>query len=675
MSTPAALPSATREPRTRPGLSSTARLLILALLLGAWALRLYRLDFQDIWWDEARNIDVATRAFGQIAVAPELDIHPPLYFYILHLWTRLAGAAAFAARGLSAWFGLLVLALVYRLGRGLAAGREGQLAGIMALLLATFSPFGLAEAQETRMYTLAWALLAAAMLALWRALPDRGSNFHRRLADFLPFALLAALSLLSHYATAVALAAWSLWLLVWALSGRRPWARLRVLLGAGLLVALICLPVVPIALRQIPGYDNPNLVLPGLGPYLSRLAQAFTLGEFAPASVWPLAGWVWLALAGGGGVMAIAGSGSMSGRKNLQLRWSRWSLLASWLLGGLAIFYGILVARSAFDPRYISTVLPPLWALAGWGLAGWARLWKPLPWLAVALLLALTLPALRADLLDPAHFREDMRGVVAYLEANSTPEDVILVDQRYPFGFYWPRWNGDFYGFPPDQPENVAPAQYLFVDLTHDDERRLDHRLTALAGDARRVFYVTWFESDMDPRGAIPALLDAYGQRLASEHFRGYSVQTWEPERPVEFQLAAAMQPLDLRFAAGITLVEGDWLGRTQPTRQQQFSRASLRWRADGPTPRPLKVSLRLKDETGATVAQDDRLLLNDRHLRTTEWSPGESALNLYSLALPSRPGVYTLTAVLYDEETLEAVGLSDGSGVEPALGELRVQG
>ena len=100
----------------------------------------------------------------------------------------------------------------------------------------------------------------------------------------------------------------------------------------------------------------------------------------------------------------------------------------------------------------------------------------------------------------------------------------------------------------------------------------------------------------------------------------------------------------------------------------------TVRWRADGPTARSLKVSLRLRGADGATLAQDDRLLLNDRHLRTTAWQPGDSALAVYTLALPPEPGSYSLTLVLYDEETLAAVGLRDGSGVEPELGSLSAE-
>ena len=64
------------------------RLLLLLLLLSIFALRLHALTLQNIWWDEARNIDVALRPFAQIATAPELDIHPPVYFWLLHWWLR-----------------------------------------------------------------------------------------------------------------------------------------------------------------------------------------------------------------------------------------------------------------------------------------------------------------------------------------------------------------------------------------------------------------------------------------------------------------------------------------------------------------------------------------------------------------------------------------------------------
>ena len=101
-------------------MSTSLRLFLLVTLAGAFALRLQELTRQDIWWDEARNIDVALRPFWQIPGAPELDMQPPLYYWLLHGWFSLAGVergdapimVAYVARYFSVWFGVLGVALL-----------------------------------------------------------------------------------------------------------------------------------------------------------------------------------------------------------------------------------------------------------------------------------------------------------------------------------------------------------------------------------------------------------------------------------------------------------------------------------------------------------------------------------------------------------------------------------
>ena len=70
---------------------------------------------------------------------------------------------------------------------------------------------------------------------------------------------------------------------MWALlSPARPrWKRLRTVLLAGLLTGLPCLPGLPVALRQIPSYRNPNLGVPPVGAYLAELAASM-----ASANTW-----------------------------------------------------------------------------------------------------------------------------------------------------------------------------------------------------------------------------------------------------------------------------------------------------------------------------------------------------------------------------------------------------
>jgi len=186
------------------------RLLLLALLLAAFGLRLQELTRQDIWWDEARNIDVALRPFLQVATAPELDIQPPVYYWLLHGWNRALGIVAgqpasqivFAGRLLSVFFGVLGVALLHTLGRR----GGGPLAGVIAALVGAAAPFWLAESQETRMYTVGFALLAGAAVMFlgrdWRletsdprspisALWPPTSGLKSPVSAFLPLALVA----------------------------------------------------------------------------------------------------------------------------------------------------------------------------------------------------------------------------------------------------------------------------------------------------------------------------------------------------------------------------------------------------------------------------------------------------------------------------------------------------
>lgn len=649
------LGSQTKRATGSLGTSTWLLALILLLLAVSWAVRLHRLAAEDIWWDEARNIDVAMQPLTQIASAPELDIHPPVYFYVLSAWVSVTGISVFSTRAFSALFGVLSAVLTYRLAQDLLPGQRGLLAGVLALSMAAASPLALAEAQETRMYTFAWTLLSAAILALQRAIRSR--SMRRAWHLWVLFVLLSVASLLTHYGVAVVLASWVIWLLLWAAIGPDRRARFGGLALVGLAAALLCLPVVPIALRQIPVYQNANLSLPSVSVYLGLLFRAFTVGEHAPASAWAIGRWLWLLLPVWGALLAVR---RHSSRPNL-------SLLGVWLAGSLIFYYVALTRQSAFNARYVSFALPALWALIAWALTGLLAVAKPLPWLAGAVLVAITAPATLADFNNPQLFHADVRGVIDWLSVRATTNDVILVDQRFPFDYYWQRWNGDPYGYPPATPADWAPAQYLFVDINHIDER-----LTKLASGAQTIYCVTWFESDTDPRGAVPALLNSVCGREGQQAFRGYNVSWWRCEPPNAFHLAEEFQPLNLSLTPAMTLLEGDWTGRHSPAKRGQVALVTLRWLAREPTSRPLKVSLRLKDKNGASLGQDDRVLLNDRHLRTTRWDPGATALAVYNLPVPAKPGDYALVLVLYDERTLEPLSVLAGS-VEIPVGTLHV--
>ena len=691
---------------------SAMNLLLLIVLLAALALRLTDLTLQNIWWDEARNIDVALRPFWQIPGAPELDIQPPLYYWLLHGWFSLAGVergdapimVAYVARYFSVWFGVLGVALLYALTRRLSSafGRSvGQPAGswtrlehdnsssylrhaaLIAAAIGAASPFWLAESQETRMYTLAFALLLAAALAWvgigrlgdWeidRGRPNRSPNLP--ISQSL-FVLLSAAALATHYNAVFILVAWYAGWGMWALTRPDRWRQLGRIVLTGTAMTVLLLPLIPIALRQIPDYANPNLTVPTVTDYLVQNWTGFLGGYAWSAS--PLGNvWLWIAL----GLLAVSLQPLALSLRRPHSQFSIFNFQFSilWLFGGLALYYIAVMDRGAFNIRYSGFVTPALYALLGMGAATLGRIWKPLPLLGAAILLVGLLPAAQADLTDTRFFREDTAGAAAWLRASTGPGDVIFVDQKYPFGFYYGRYAIDPSATPVG-PE-LAPARYLFVDIN-----TIDQGLTEWAGDARRVFWVQWFESDTDPRGAVPFLLGKYGTLAGEQTFQGYRLNWWDLTPPTTFALADSFADQSHGFRvpdiSGQVWTESISLPSTPVTPGRPVD-VVMRWRAvAGDLARPIKVRVALYDDAGNRLAQDDRRLLNDRHLAPSQWGEADRPLNVYAISTPDdlTPGAYDVRLLAYDADTLDPLELLDAAGnpagQEVSIGSVRIGG
>ena len=677
---------------TKHVLSTRQRALLLALLLAAFALRTHQLVRQDIWWDEARNIDVALRAFFSIPTAPELDIHPPIYFLLLHLWSGLLQVArgtavlplAFVTRLLSVGAGTVGVALLYQLAR--SAG--GVAAGLSAALIGGASAFWLAESQETRMYTVGFALLTGAALAFYHLLrweeqcgggkqadtdaPHAPARYRYHIA----FVVLSALALLTHYNAVFILVAWYLWWGGWALFQPDRWRKLRTMLICGAAMTVLVLPVAPIALRQIPGYANPNLTVPSITDYLGQNWQAYWGGYAWNANLLGALSRVWL-----GSILGIllAGLGIALGKSNLPGAKRTIGFLLTWFAGGLALYYIAVVDRGAFNVRYSSFITPALFGLLGVAVSNLERIAKPLPLIALLLLLVGMAPAARADIYAARVAREDVSGLTEWLRTNTGPGDVIFVDQKYPFGFYYPHYTiGDdaWLGDSATTDSHTAPARYLFVDIN-----TIDQELERWAGNAQRVFWVQWFESDTDPRRAVSFLLDKEGVRSGEQTFNGYSVDWWVLTPPTDFELAQSFLPVEFRWETGVKVSEIAL--PNAPIAPGDTAFVVMRWGRDSaaePSQRPLKARVALVDGSGARIAQSDERILNDRHLLPAEWVLDDAPLNVYKVSTPSEavPGIYTISLLVYDADTLEPVGYLDEAnnpaGVELVIGQVVIE-
>lgn len=670
--------SLTQSP-VQPSAGPWLRLSLSLGLLGIFWLRLQALTHQPIWWDEARNLDVAMRPFWQIAGAPELDIQPPLYYWLLHGWLGSAGLApgadpvqlAFVARLMSVGVCLLGCTLLYRLGRQLFA----PWVGVIGLLIAGLSPFWQAESQETRMYTLGFALLTAAALALMRLIAietatDVGTiKSRQRWSAGLSFVFLSTAALLTHYNALFILVAWYGWWGICALLRPDRWRQLRTLFACGLAMVVLLLPIIPIALRQIPTYANPNLVVPTIADYLRQNWQAYWGGyAFDPAFLGGYGMW-WL---GAALVFFVTGLAAFLWSGRAAVLAHPVAFLLVWAIGGLALYYLAVLDRGAFNVRYSSFITPALYLLMAVALYAWIKRWRLLGLIMLVALLIGFAPALRADLLDARFAREDIIGVTAWLRQQAGPEDLILVDQKYPFGFYYDRFAIE----PEVQPtgNEAAPARYLFVDIN-----TLDQRLNEWASDARQVFWVQWFESDTDPRHAVPFLLDQAGQLAGSQSFQGYVIDWWVLDPPNRFTLGDEWQPLQLRFPPA-----AETIAVSLPTTSIAPGKSLpvvIRWQR-GPSdipPRPYKARVALYNDEDARLVQSDERLLNDRHVMPAYWETNDQPLNVYGLALPADlpAGSYQVRLLVYDGETLEPLSVLDEAGnpagIEPSLGSVMV--
>ncbi len=189
------------------------RWLLLIILLLAFALRVYRLDTQSIWYDEGLSIQLAAQDPAQAVALSATTDHPPLHTLLLGMWMRMAGESDFVVRYLSVFCGVLVVALVYSTGK-----RYDERTGLIVAGLMAIAPLAVYYSQETRGYMLLTALI---LIATWAALRLMSGDRRRRI--WIAYVASMTLALYTHYFAAFAWVAINVGYVVLDLGGfRRP---------------------------------------------------------------------------------------------------------------------------------------------------------------------------------------------------------------------------------------------------------------------------------------------------------------------------------------------------------------------------------------------------------------------------------------------------------------------
>ena len=162
-------------------ISENKKFAIFFILIIAFFLRVYRLGYHDFWYDEAWTVNYAKY--------PWENWNAPLYWIILHFWTKLFGFSEFSLRSPSLIFSLLSVTLTFLLGKRLF----NKKVGILASLFIGFSPFHLWYAQEARDYSMVLFLGTLSSYLFFKATKEE------RLKLWLSFVLVSMLGLYTNY--------------------------------------------------------------------------------------------------------------------------------------------------------------------------------------------------------------------------------------------------------------------------------------------------------------------------------------------------------------------------------------------------------------------------------------------------------------------------------------------
>ena len=560
--------------------------------------------------------------------------HPPgypLYTLLGWLFTRLPfGDVAYRVNLMSAVFGALTVSLTYLIGLELIVGSwqpkekysadvrqvwgEVLAALIGALALAT-SPVFWSQATVAEVYTLNAAFMAGLLWLLIRGKYPPSEN------SLLAVAFLCGLSLTHHRTTVLVLPAiaYYLWPQI------KTWKpRTIIKIAVALVAPLLLYLYIPLRGRvgsldgtyvntlegfwkqvSASGYGvfifgNPFEAERGVEFYLSLFLEQFGVMGLAAG----LLGLIVLSRSRARGLTLIA--------------------FATHLVFNL--LYRVTDIEVFFIPTFI------IWSIwvgvgAGWLLTGyaWARMGR-LSWLRLPV-------ALLAGLLLLGQFIASVRGHLPQMDRSNN----------------WAVYN---YG----------------LDMIHQPLQP-NAAIVGILGEMTLVRYFQETEGLRPDLLLVPADREANRMtnvaRLLDEGRTVYLTREL-PGAPERWSLSAVgpliqvipqpvEEPPDDTFPVGSAVIPEISLHSyaiSQPLSQNEPPpvRLTLIWQAHDPISRELKVSARLVNDDGQSVAQADAVPVHFAY-PTTAWRPGEFISDVYDLALPAslRPGDYTPVIIFYD--------------------------
>ena len=483
---------------------------ILAATLVAALLRLPGLGGPSLWIDEQFTLLAAglPGPFDPLALLG--DVHGPLYTLAVAFAAALGGDAEWVLRLPSAIAGVATVpAMAWLAGRWL-----GPAAVAPAAWLAAGSPFLVYYSQECRNYSF---VLLATVLSLGAALGLRDRADGRRIAGWLATVVAGVFSNFAFVLVA------PLQVRLLLAPGEARARRLRLLVGACVVVAIVAAPWVPAVVgtwdwaRLVPGRAVPAAevglrgehtfhpaAIPftlhtftsgyGVGPSLRELRSGPTQAVRDHALELALAAALFAVL-GGLGLRAVARRGRLAD-----------TLL--WLVAPmLVVSYFAATNFKVFHPRYLAAAMPCVLLVVAAAFADAApRTRRVLAW-AVALLWSVSLAR---GAFDPDYGREDYRTAMTHVRAGIGPgERVLAVGAPEPV---------EWYG-------RGLEVRRFWLGYASDEARLSRAWRDSVGAPPPGLWVVASRTEDLDPEGRFARRLDGWTTEQDRSAFAG--VRVW----------------------------------------------------------------------------------------------------------------------------------------------------
>ncbi len=472
--------------------ADAARAILILLVLFAFALRLYHLDFQSLWRDEMDAIRFARRDLSGLQPLFVTPGHNgALYYLILHFWIRLVGDTEFGVRFLSLVCGVLSMPLMFRLGRWWMA-RSGSL---VAVLLSTTSPFLIWYSQEGKMYALLLLLSMTATYIYLLALE------RQRVYLWISYLAIMATSMYVHLLS-VLLVPFHLCLFLVT------WPRYRAALRMWLVTFLIlALPYVPLARWEVPLLLSPFTTghqFYRLHEVLNILLFAFSLNLAPYRSLVPIALFIFLLLSGIFLYTRSNVSVESKGQKSIWQRRQESISLSLYLFLPVGSLFLISLGMPIITARYLITVVPAYLLLLSCGVVAVSQRSRAL---AVACLAAVLVSNLYVVWLQGhTTIKSDFRSAAKYIEGSRRGDLMMFLipHGRAVFEYYYLpsfRW---------------ADPPYTDGGMTSEEVARVMEEATA---EHEEVWLVVSEEELWDSRGLVREWFQTQGSLLEQGSF------------------------------------------------------------------------------------------------------------------------------------------------------------